>query len=359
MFVFNLLTIVWLVLCYVASLNSPEKIGHLSLFSFTTPFAIAANIFFLNFWLFTQKRWRSLISLMALAASYKLIVTVFGFHFFQKNETAKKDNSLKVMTWNVHGLGIYDKPKNKKTPPGIFDLIDQESPDILCLPEFYTDWKDAMKPYSDKLLKKGGFKEYRFIYDNTLGTKIFVGTAFYSKYPLSNLKETVLSKDIKMMQCDVELPGKKMMRTYFIHLQSYLLKDNEKQMIEDVKNRDRELEVGESKSIMRKLTSANQKRARQADSAAMLMAQSPYPVLVCGDLNDVPTSYVYNTIKGKLDDAFCEKGKGIGRTYNTISPTLRIDYIFYEPHLLKIIGYKRVRTTLSDHNPVIANFQIQ
>ncbi len=357
--IINLLAIVWLVLCYVASANSPDKINHLALFSLTTPFAILLNLLFVILWLFSQRRWRSFISIVALAMSYKLIITVFAFHFFQENKLDKTENSLKVMTWNVHGLGIYDKPIDKKTPQKMFDIIDQENPDILCLPEFYTDWDNAMKPYSDKLLKKGGFKEYRFIYDNTLGTKIFVGTAFYSKYPLSNLKEIVLSNAIKMMQCDVELPGKKMMRTYFIHLQSYLLKDNEKRLIEDMKNRDREVEVEQSKSILKKLSIAIKKRAKQADSAALVMAGSPYPVLVCGDLNDVPASYTYNTIKGGLKDAFCEKGHGIGRTYNTISPTLRIDYIFFDPQLLKIIGYKRLRTSLSDHNPVIANFEIQ
>ena len=35
--------------------------------------------------------------------------------------------------------------------------------------------------------------------------------------------------------------------------------------------------------------------------------QSPYPVIVCGDLNDVPNSYAYNHIGRGLRNAFVEK----------------------------------------------------
>jgi endonuclease/exonuclease/phosphatase (EEP) superfamily protein YafD len=65
-------------------------------------------------------------------------------------------------------------------------------------------------------------------------------------------------------------------------------------------------------------------------------------------------------MKGKLlHDAFADKGVGLGRSYNLFSPTLRIDYILYNPKALSIVGFRSPRTTLSDHNPVIANFRLQ
>jgi endonuclease/exonuclease/phosphatase (EEP) superfamily protein YafD len=86
--------------------------------------------------------------------------------------------------------------------------------------------------------------------------------------------------------------------------------------------------------------------------------ESPYPVLICADFNDVPGSYTYTKVKKNLKDAFAEKGFGLGRTYNLIFPTLRIDYIFYDPEILELSGYQSIRTTeLSDHNPIIANFK--
>ena len=44
--------------------------------------------------------------------------------------------------------------------------------------------------------------------------------------------------------------------------------------------------------------------------------------IVTGDFNDVPNTYTYFTIRGKLQDAFLKQGFGIGRTYSGISPTL-------------------------------------
>src|SRR5690606_38970774 len=124
-------------------------------------------------------------------------------------------------------------------------------------------------------------------------------------------------------------------------------------------HRDREMAVDESRSYLRRCGEAYVKRAIQADSAARIIAKSPYPVLLCGDFNDLPGSYTYQTMRGNLKDAFAARGRGLGRTYNLFSPTLRIDYVFYDPALLRIIGFQSLATTLSDHNPVIANFEIK
>jgi len=358
-FIINLLVIAWLICCYAASFTSPLKVKYLALFSLTTPFAIIANLLFIIFWLFTRRRWRVFFSLAPLCVFYKLVLAVIGFHF-GKNDIAPGENKLKVMTWNVHGLGIYDHPRDKTVPGKILDIIKAQQPDILCLTEFYTDWDNAMKPYTGLFLREGGFKEYRFIYDNTLGTKIYVGTAFYSRYPLENFKTITLSEHIKMLQCDVTLPGNRKMRNYFIHLQSFMLMDNEKNMIEEVKHNNRSLEMSKSKSFARRFNTAYRKRAAQTDSAASVIRESPYPVLICGDLNDLPGSYTYTTLKGKLSDAFAQKGSGFARTYNRILPTLRIDYIFYDPALLHIVGFGSPQLpSLSDHNPVIANFELK
>jgi len=358
-FIINLLVIAWLVCCYAASYTSPLRVKYLALFSLTTPFAVAANLLFILFWLFTRRKWRVFFSLAPLCIFYKLVFAVVGLHFWG-NDTAAGAGRLKVMTWNVHGLGIYDHPVDKTVPGRILDVIKEQQPDILCLTEFYTNWDDAMKPYTGRFLREGGFKEYRFIYDNTLGTKIYVGTAFYSRYPLENFKTIPLAQHIKMLQCDVTLPGNRKMRNYFIHLQSFMLLDNEKNMIEEAKNNNRTLGMNKSKTFARRFNIAYRKRAVQTDSAAAGIRQSPYPVLICGDLNDLPGSYTYTTLKGTLNDAFAGKGRGLGRTYNRILPTLRIDYIFYDPALLRIKGFESPQLpALSDHNPVIANFELK
>ena len=51
----------------------------------------------------------------------------------------------------------------------------------------------------------------------------------------------------------------------------------------------------------------------QADTIAKYIQQSPYPVIVCGDFNDVPGSYAYRTVKGNLQDVFVKIWKYISR----------------------------------------------
>lgn len=270
-------------------------------------------------------------------------------------------DGLKIMSWNVHGLGLFDKPLDKNRPEKIFSLVEKEQPDVFCMIEFYTN-TDGSNKEAKKYFEKAGYKEYRFMYDNDFGAKIFIGNAVFSKYPLSNFEEIPIDEYIKLMRCDVTLPNDKKVRLFVVHLQSFLIADKEKALIEEIKNNTEKLEENKkySKSFIVKMNNAYVKRAPQAILTRAEMDKSPYPTILCADLNDVPTSYTYTTIKGAMNDAFSEKGKGLGRSYNLISPTLRIDYIFYEDSAFLLQGYKSISTpTLSDHNPVIANFKLK
>ncbi|MEI8279849.1 MAG: endonuclease/exonuclease/phosphatase family protein [Bacteroidota bacterium] len=353
----NLLMIGWLVCCYTASYTSPVDVRYLELFSLTTPFAIFFNAFFVIFWLFTSGKWKSLLSITAMALCYKLIMVVFAFHFLGNNDQSKKDNSIKVMSWNAHGLGVFEKHYTKAAANKMIAYIQTVDPDILCMPEFYTRYDNALKPHTTDFINNIGFKEFRFNLDNTIGDKIYLGTAIFSKYPFTNYRTYVLSQYINMQQCDMLLPNQKMMRMFFIHLHSFGLSDHDRTYIEGP-NATVDSGLEKSKFFMSKFDIAYIKRAKEAQLAMKIVRESPYPVLICGDLNDLPGSYTYTTMKASLKDAFVEKGKGIGRTYNQIFPTLRIDYIFYDPSFLHIIGYKSPFTRLSDHNPVIANFEL-
>ncbi len=365
-FLATLLAAAWLGLCVAASYISPVREKYLALFSITAPFAIVANVLILLAWLiFANRKWRIVVPLLALICSFPLVKSVFGLNAFSGQDMAPGAGRLKLMSWNVHGLGIFDRPADASTDDKILDMIRTEAPDILCLTEFYTVYNNALKPYTTALMKANGYQEFRFKYDNTLGSKIYLGVAIFSRYPIKDYKVYSLHRradqqdDVQLMQFDVQLPGGKIVRTFFTHLQSFLLSDGEKTYLEEVKHRDRDMAVAQSRSYLIRFGEAYVKRAIQADSAARIMARSPYPALLCGDFNDLPGSYTYQTMRGKLRDAFTERGRGLGRTYNLFSPTLRIDYVFFDPSLLRIIGFRSPHTELSDHNPVIANFEIR
>lgn len=357
----NLLVSGWLFVCLYASVTSPLQHHYIAAVSLTTSFAILLNCAFFIVWLFSRKKWRSLLSLATLLVCHQLVSAVFGLNFIGKNNMQATLDGIKILSWNVHGLGLYDRPVDKERPENIFRLIEEQDPDILCMIEYYTN-SDGSNKKALKFFKDAGYKEYRFSYDNSLGTKIFIGNAVFSKYPLSNFEEIQLDDYIKMMRCDVTLPDESKVRLYLVHLQSFLLADTDKAFIEKIKTNTDKLEEkpGYSRTFLQKLQKAYAKRAPQAEKARQEIDKSPYPVLLCADFNDVPASYTYTRVKGSLNDAFSGKGKGLGRTYNLLSPTLRIDYIFYNDSMLELMGYQSLRTPeLSDHNPIIANFRMK
>mgnify|MGYP000267215571 FL=1 len=66
------------------------------------------------------------------------------------------------------------------------------------------------------------------------------------------------------------------------------------------------------------------RRNRQADLLANAIAESPYPVIVCGDFNDTPASYVYRKISRSLQDCFLQAGRTWKGSYQRWGDFLRI-----------------------------------
>jgi endonuclease/exonuclease/phosphatase family metal-dependent hydrolase len=360
-FILNVLAVVWLLLCLAAAYTSPASVKYLALFSLSTPFAIAANFLFMTGWLFSSTKKYSLFSLLALTICYKLIYMIFGFNYWTKHDWKAGEDRVKIMSWNVHGLGLFNKPLNKDDKKKIAQIIQQESPDILCLPEYSMMRDGSTKKFTRQLIDSNGFVDHQFNIDNTYGYHVILGTMVFSRYPLIDFKSYDLGNMIYLVQADVKPDGKKRLRLFFVHLYSFGLSDNDREYIEKIRKNGTEIEqdLGVSKSFASKFNRAWAIRAKEADSIAAIIKQSPYPVLICGDFNDLPASYTYTTIRGKLHDVFCDKGAGLGRTYNQIFRTLRIDHMFYEEKALELLAYRSYFNTISDHNPVVANFRIK
>nr|WP_256534275.1 endonuclease/exonuclease/phosphatase family protein [Lewinella sp. JB7] len=93
-------------------------------------------------------------------------------------------------------------------------------------------------------------------------------------------------------------------------------------------------------------------RALQAEEIRQLVERSPYPVVLAGDFNDVPSSYTYNHILSpRLRDAWSEQGVGLGTTFTGPLPGLRIDYFMVDTSLA-VLDIERLPSRWSDHRPL-------
>jgi endonuclease/exonuclease/phosphatase family metal-dependent hydrolase len=181
------------------------------------------------------------------------------------------------------------------------------------------------------------------------------GRIIFSKLPIIN-KQTVVNYpndyNATFQYIDV-LKGNDTIRVFNVHLQSLKFSQANLEYL-DKAGINSDSNITESKSIISKIKTGFIKRSAQANFIKDEINHSPYPVIVCGDFNDVPNSYSYETIGAGLQNAFVEKGYGIARTFTTISPTLRIDNIFADKKFT-VVQFTRVKKLLSDHFPILTD----
>jgi endonuclease/exonuclease/phosphatase family metal-dependent hydrolase len=339
----------------------PDKWWFISLLAFLFPIFLICLIFFFFFWLFTSPR-IALFSFFCLLIGWQNIHAFFGLSL-HKNDFSKKDSScIRIMTWNVRR---WDEFMTKKVGGAghrlpMFDLVNQKNADILCFQEFYEP-ADSAKSNILYIRTKLGFPYYFFSgnYRNRF-TKYETGVVIFSKYPIVYTTEqkfstNSLQQSESLISADVEFKGKRI-RIYTTHLQSVLFKPKDFRNVEIIRNaEDSMLEA--SRSLAKKLKYALGLRGFQADMVRTQLDSCHYPMVICGDFNDVPNSYTYFHIRGKLQDAFISRCFGVGRSYVQISPTLRIDYIFPSKDFTVIQTMKQV-SPYSDHHAMLTDLRL-
>ena len=87
------------------------------------------------------------------------------------------------------------------------------------------------------------------------------------------------------------------------------------------------------------------------------MNTTKHPIVLAGDFNNTAFSYVYRKLQQNMNDAFIEKGRGLGTTFMFDYYPMRIDYIFGSKQL-EVLEFTSLEQTLSDHFPVAAVFGI-
>jgi endonuclease/exonuclease/phosphatase family metal-dependent hydrolase len=258
----------------------------------------------------------------------------------------KTKTQLKVMSFNAGAFYFLYKKNPEKIARPFFEFLKKENPDIACFQEFTykgTNFENRM----DSLRTWAGFKYFK----GSENKQILIA----SKYPFENSGYLKFKRTHNgAVFADVQWNGKTF-RVYNLHLESNQITPQAEKLAEsgDLQEKETWLEIG---SILKKNKEASKKRAIQAEEISNHMKKSPYPILVCGDFNDTPSSYVYGILSEGLNDGFRQSGFGIGTTYAGRIPALRIDYILSGLDM----DFKKSRVHrmgFSDHYPVTATLE--
>ncbi len=260
------------------------------------------------------------------------------------------------MSYNSMLFDLYNWTKNKQSRNIILTTLAEENPDILCLQEFYTSEEKGDFNNIDTVTHLLNAKNHHVEYTTTLRGNDHWGIATFTKYPIIKKGKIEFNTSANNMciYTDVVIKADTV-RIYNMHLQSIRFSKADYKFLDEVNNdtTDTKDELEKSKNILRRLKRAFVKRATQADGIAAHIEKCPYKIILCGDFNDTPASYVYHTVRGNLKDAFIESGSGFEQTYTGKFPRFRIDYILHSKEF-KSKNYHHLSESLTDHYPVVS-----
>ena len=327
------------------------------LFALAFPYLLAATLVASIIGIFIRRKLAVLMLICTLAGFYN-ITQIIAFNLPSKFITEKNNAALRIMTWNVQDF--VDLTAKTSTSQKMLQLIAAQNPNIICMQELTNVEGGKRRISIRQKMDSMGYKYYFFSMDehitNKAGTSVITrGCAIFSKQPFidSNrifINRDELNVDEHLIYVDIHFNNQPL-RIFTAHLASFaLFKDTATLPNKDIY----EITYNRKSTIQYKLRDVERIHSKEASIIRNEISQAKKPVIYCGDMNTVATSYTYHFLKGGLQDAFLEKGCGIGATFYKIIPTLRIDYVFADKHL-KVEQCKVIKKKLSDHYPVVTD----
>jgi endonuclease/exonuclease/phosphatase family metal-dependent hydrolase len=334
----------------------PQKWWWLNLIGLIFPYLFFVTVFFLVFWLVVKPKY-SIFSLLVLLLCWKQVSVIFRLNRQEFNYT-RQGSALRILSWNVKIFEGLERGGGPAAIEGIRSFIKSADADVVCLQEFSQ--YDSMGLANNHLqtMQQAGYPYYLFSTDYEKASVDYrSGVAIFSKTPLYNQKKvsyTATSESI--VYADV-VHNKDTLRIFTTHLQSFKFSKANYRNIEWIKKRGDITNPG-NKNILIKMRTAIQLRGLQAKQIRPLLDSCQHPEIICGDFNDLANSYTYWHIRGSRRDAFIEKGNGVGRTFVSLAPMLRIDYILCD-NRLKVEQFTTAPDRYSDHLAIIADIKLE
>lgn len=278
--------------------------------------------------------WRKTAVFPCLILLAALPITTRLFSFGMGASGTPGESEITIVTTNVRGFK--NDVWNSVGEELAFRFIHQRKPDVLLLQETRDD--RHKKPYFDEIKAASGLGKRHQPTKKTIATyanePVFVADKFSGPGRFNGFLVTDVETELGTI------------RFINAHLQSNRIS---KMAGEIGKDSDVKEEIDRAESMLRNYGASAAIRANQADEIRRFVRESPHPVIIGGDFNDVPSSYTYQQIRTpRLRDAWVEKGFGLGTTFTGPLPGLRIDFLLVDTSFT-VSEVERFDTGYSDH----------
>ncbi len=310
------------------------------------PLIILANFLVLIYWAL-HRSWLTAIPLIPILCSLNYIGTMFQFGGKPDNVTA----SFTIASYNVRS---FNRDATGIVAMDVLNTLQKEGADILCLQEFDNTASGDQRTVIERF--KDAYPYYALAHD----------MAILSRRPIKQDKEMPFElSNNGGMWADIQIDDAHTIRVFNVHMETTGINSTLHQASNngEINEDDNMTTIAINNAAVRgdlidNYTMNSAIRGGQAVTIANEKRNSPYPIVLCGDFNDVPYSYTYNTLLGELKDGFREGGHGYGSTFRGLKGVFRIDYIFHDQSM-QSEDYYTVDQDYSDHDPVYSRISFK
>ena len=323
----NVLFAFLLLLSLIVPYIPPIKFPLLSVLSLVVAPLILVQLLFLLYWLLRLKR-QVLLPLLILLICFVQFNSFYRVPFFNSTNQSG-EQTVKVMSYNVHSFNINRWIDNDSIVKNIDRLIRQANPDIIAFQEYHTQIPPLLAQYT-----------YRYV--KTKGKSKSFGQAIYSKYPIvAKGSLNFKSNGNNAIYADIVVRTDTL-RVYNLHMESLNLTQSDIDFNQEA-----------SKRLVKRISNSFVIQQQQMEQVVAHKEKSPYPSIVAADLNNTAFSYTYRKINKNMNDTFAESGTGLGTTFKLKHIPLRIDFILADTRFVTH-NYTTYNAPYSDHFPIMA-----
>ncbi|HVD99619.1 MAG TPA: endonuclease/exonuclease/phosphatase family protein [Cytophagaceae bacterium] len=311
---------------------------------------------------FSRIRFFWIYPILVLIFACRIVPGFLALHWKKENQ---EEPQLKVLSYNVgtFNLDRFHSSDTIRLSDSIIIARQQEflktcKADVICLQEFYNNDALSFSTTLNEMTDIG----YKYFYTNPIrieGYEGFFGVITFSKFPIADKgKITFEYKENKRalntaIYTDIVV-GKDTIRVINVHLHSMDLRAKRVLSSLPSDTLGKELDLFKAK-----MEYGFMKRGIQVQTLEKEVLKKPGHKILVGDLNDMPYSFSYLTIRKYLLNSFEEGGNGFGFTYNKFPWFIRIDNQFFSPSI-EINSYEVLKENhLSDHYPVVAGYNVK
>jgi endonuclease/exonuclease/phosphatase family metal-dependent hydrolase len=328
-------------LVYSSVLVSPSAVWPSGFLAMLIPFLLVFHLFFV-IWFIRKRKKRALFFLAMLLLGWPFLRATFTW----SSHAYSDSTNLKVLSYNVRVFNNYEQFRNEtyQSSEEMINWAVSHKADIKCFQEFYNSDEKELFNTIERLQSAGWEHHHQKIRATDKSGATF-SLNIFSKLPM--IKKGVIYSSQGEFQNAIYADvfwNEDTIRVYNLHLQSMHIDENDIVDSENLKK--------SYKMTGWRMRKGFERRAVQTDHIVDHIEKSPHPVILCGDLNELPYSYTYYVLRRHLGNSFEAAGKGFGFTYSGKLFFLRIDNQFFSDSLKAEEYHVRRDMSESDHYPI-------